>query len=98
MKSEGNKDHPYTVINVDAVRQLVASNLGDRAMKLWLCFASNQDGYEFELSPAYIQKEWGFSESTYKRAKNDLIDAGYLVQLPSGNWEFYEFPQRKWEF
>ena len=69
-------------------------------MRLWLYFASNQDGYEFELSPAHIQKEWGFSDSTYKRAKNDLTAAGYLQQLPGGNWEFYEMPQEKskWDF
>jgi len=89
----------YTVINVAALKELSTSGLEGRAIKLWLCLASNQDGYEFELSPAYIQKEWGFTDSTFKRAKSDLIDAHYLVPLPNGNYEFYEYPQQaKWDF
>ena len=98
VKSEVDKLHPYTMINIDALKQLLNSDLSDRAVRLWLCFASNQDGYEFELSPAYIQKEWGFSDSTYKRAKTDLVDARYLVQKQNGSWEFHDFPQRKWDF
>ena len=98
VKSEVDKLHPYTMINIEALKQLMNSDLSDRAIKLWLCFASNQDGYEFELSPAYIQKEWGFSDSTYKRAKNDLLDARYLVVSEGGILEFHDFPQRKWDF
>lgn len=100
IKNETDKLHPYAIINIEALRHIVNSNLSDRAVRLWLCFASNQDGYEFELSPAYIQKEWGFSDSTYKRAKADLVAAGYLRQTMNGNWEFYEMPQTvsKWDF
>ena len=97
-KSGLDKIHPYTMINIEALKILLNSNLSDRAIKLWLYFASNQDGYEFELSPAYIQKEWGFSDSTYKRAKSDLIAANYLIQTKDGSWEFYDFPQHRWDF
>ena len=54
LKSETDKLHPYAIVNIEAVKKIVSSDLSDRAVRLCLYFASNQDGYEFELSPAHI--------------------------------------------
>ena len=50
---------------------------GSFGLYLYLC--GNMDGYHLALSSAAVQHALGYSDSTYRRAKKELIEKGYLV-------------------
>lgn len=60
-------------------------NLKPSAFKLWVYFADNTDGYSMDLYPVDFCKKANISESTYKRAFQELIDKGYLIQSKKSN-------------
>ena len=49
--------------------------------------------YEFDLSQVACEA-WGLKRDSYRRAKQDLISKGYLVEVVGDgeNYEFYEVP------
>lgn len=52
--------------------------------------ASIQDGFKnWVLSKVLVQQALGFSDSTYKRAKSDLVSHGYLVDRGGNHLDFY---------
>ena len=66
---------------------------GSFGLYLYLC--SNMDGFPLALSSADIQKCLHVSDSTYRRAVEDLLGEGYLIQR-NGNehtLDFYTTPQ-----
>lgn len=79
VKSECNKDNPYGVLNLAAVRQ--AMKLPPNAFKLWIYFALSQNGYEFDLSSKDVQAKTGMTWCTYSKALNELIERKYLVEV-----------------
>lgn len=79
----------FISINIEewqtAYQRLTPSGFG-----LYLYLASNKDGYKnWELSPTDVMRHLKISEPTYKRAKKDLQDAGYLVDLGRNHFDFY---------
>lgn len=50
---------------------------GSFGLYLYLC--GNMDGFHMALSSAAVQHALGYSDSTYRRAKKELIEKGYLV-------------------
>lgn len=50
---------------------------GTFGLYLYLC--GNMDGYHLALSSVAVQHALGYSDSTYRRAKKELIEKGYLV-------------------
>ena len=60
-------------------------NLKPSAFKLWVYFTDNTDGYSMDLYPVDFCKKANISESTYKRAFQELIDKGYLIQSEKSN-------------
>lgn len=60
-------------------------NLKPSTFKLWVYFADNSDGYSMDLYPVDFCKKANVSESTYKRAFQELIDKGYLKQSEKSN-------------
>ena len=54
--------------------------LGGGGFKLWCYLSSNQNNYNFGLSPTTVKKEMGISKSAYERAVKELIELGYLIQ------------------
>jgi len=50
---------------------------GSFGLYLYLC--GNKEGYRLALSSAAVQHALGYSDSTYRRAKKELIEKGYLV-------------------
>ena len=50
---------------------------GSFGLYLYLC--GNMDGYHLALSSAAVQRALGYSDSTYRRAKKELIEKEYLV-------------------
>ena len=50
---------------------------GTFGLYLYLC--SNREGFNLALSSVAVQHALGYSDSTYRRAKKELIEKGYLI-------------------
>ena len=79
----------FTSINTEtwqsAYKELSPSGFG-----LYMYFASIQDGFKnWVLSKVIVQQALGFSDSTYKRAKSDLVLHGYLADRGGNHLDFY---------
>ena len=62
---------------------------------LYLYLCGNQDGFPLALSSADVQNRLGISDSSYRRAVEDLKASGYLIER-NGNprtLDFYTSPQ-----
>ena len=59
---------------------------------LYLYLSGNMDGYRFGLSSAAFQQATGVSDSTYRRAVEELLVKGYLIKN-GGTYDFYLTPQ-----
>ena len=62
---------------------------------LYLYLCGNQDGFPLALSSADVQKRLGISDSSYRRAVEDLLAAGYLIMRNDNKHAmgFYTSPQ-----
>ena len=63
------------------------------AMYIYLC--SNANGFRLALSPADFMKRLNVSKSSYDRAVDDLLAAGYLMMRngKKNTMDFYTSPQ-----
>lgn len=55
------------------------STLKPGTFGLYLYLCGNMDGFNLALSSVAVQRALGYSDSTYRRAKKELIEKGYLV-------------------
>ena len=57
--------------------------------------SGNQDGFPLALSSADVQKRLNVSDSSYRRAVEDLLAAGYLMMRndKKNTMDFYTSPQ-----
>ena len=91
-KEKSDKEHLYTIISLDALQYVCLDELTPAAMKLWLYFMKNQNGYTMALSKVDAMK-WGIgSKSSYDRAVKELKDKGYLIAAEGNYWNFYDIP------
>ena len=67
-------------------------NLSSSTFKLFLYLADNMDGYKLALSRVAVNDEIGISDSSYKRAVNELTAKGYIVQERGNSYNFYIVP------
>ena len=74
----------------EAFMTLPRSSLG---LYLYLC--GNQNGYPLSLSSVAVQQALGISDSSYRRAVEDLLAAGYLIMRNDNErtLDFYTSPQ-----
>lgn len=88
-----DKTHTYSLMHLDSL-QMAMCNLRGESLKLWLYCNKNQDGYQFELSQKKVQ-DWGLKKDSYQKAKQKMIELGYLVPINEGSniLMFYENPQ-----
>ena len=54
-------------------------DLNGGAYKVWCYLLSNQDGYEWAISPADAEKKWGIPTSTFKDGIRELKEKGYIA-------------------
>lgn len=81
----------YAKINKDAMFNAM-KELNGSGFFLWMyCASQSEKIYNFEFGPAGTKAQIGLSESTFKTAKKELINKGYLVKNGS-KIEFYEVP------
>jgi hypothetical protein len=57
-----------------------ANELSPSALKLYMYLAKNQDGYQFWFSPKDYCDIFNLSDKTYRNAKNELMEKGYLKE------------------
>lgn len=62
---------------------------------LYLYLCGNKDNYDWSLSSADVQKRLNVSDSSYRRAVEDLLAAGYLMMRndKKNTMDFYTSPQ-----
>lgn len=62
---------------------------------LYLYLCGNQNGYPLSLSSVAVQQALGISDSSYRRAVEDLLAAGYLIMRIDNErtLDFYTSPQ-----
>ena len=91
-----NKDRASldTTISVDALQFMCLSDLTPSAMKLWIYFAKNKNGFTLALSSLDAMK-WGIgSKKSYDRAVKELIDKGFLIAAGGNKYDFYDVPPK----
>ena len=70
------------------------STLNRGAFGLYLYLCGNMNGFHLGLSSVAVQRALGISDSTYRRAKKALVDAGYLIEGRNAHdYHFYPTPQ-----
>lgn len=84
-----DKDNIYAMLNIEALN-LAMMTLSPNTFKLWCYMAKNQNDYTFALSSTDVCKVCSMSIGTYKKAVNELIDSGYLVNTSGNSYNFYE--------
>ena len=60
---------------------------------LYLYCCGNQDGYKLGLSSAAVQNALRISDSSYRRAIEELLEKGYFIQRADNKYDFYTTPQ-----
>ena len=60
---------------------------------LYLYCCGNQNGYKLELSSAAVQNALRISDSSYRRAVEELLEKGYFIQNTNTKYDFYTSPQ-----
>lgn len=60
------------------------STLTKSGFGLYLYLCGNMDGFRLALSSVDVQRTLNISDSSYRRAKNELLEKGYLVPLGNG--------------
>lgn len=65
-----------------------AKVLNYAALRLYVYLAKNKDGYETYLSGADFTKSFDVSDSTYRRALDELKEKGYIKEIGDHYWCF----------
>ena len=60
---------------------------------LYLYCCGNQDGYKLGLSSAAVQNALHISDSSYRRAVEELLEKGYFIQNTNTKYDFFTTPQ-----
>ena len=87
-KYEGN----FVQIDIDDWQEAFAT-LTRSGFGLYLYCCGNQDGYKLELSSAAVQNALLISDSSYRRAVEELLEKGYFIQNTTTKYDFYTTPQ-----
>lgn len=60
---------------------------------LYLYCCSNMNGYKLGLSSAAVQNALHISDTSYRRAVEELLEKGYFIQNTTTKYDFYTSPQ-----
>lgn len=83
---------PYIVRRRD-IEAYAARTLNDAGFKMWLYMSANKDGYDYNLSAAAVEKEYGIKVKQYRNGIQNLIDNDFLVAIGDSNdFDFIEYP------
>lgn len=76
--SETDKKDFFKISNKNLAA--AARKLDGKAFKLFIYFADNARGYTVELYPVDFCNWASLSRSSYQRAREDLVAAGYIIK------------------
>ena len=85
---EGN----FVQVDIDDWQEAFAL-LTKSSFGLYLYCCGNQDGYKLGLSSAAVQNALHISDSSYRRAVEELLEKGYFIQNTTTKYDFYTSPQ-----
>lgn len=88
-KEKADKQHLYTVNNLDALDESARRLTSVGGFKLYMYLAKNQDKYQFALSSQDFCMWAKLGHRAYTTAFKELVDEGYLV--PTGKKDDYIF-------
>lgn len=88
-KMTNDREHPYYVYNEEAMRAAM-QNLKNDQFKLWCYLAHQPEGSSFALGQKPCENV-GIKKDAYYKAKQELIDKGYIVER-EGKYYFIEKP------
>ena len=71
------------------------SDLNANTFKLYVYLANNKDNYRLELSSKHFILWSGTSDSTYDRAFKELIEKGYLIEIPNKKRQYFFVEESK---
>ena len=91
-------NHPYILLGITPFQKACKDLDQIGALKLWLYLSHNQDGFKLNLSQKACEN-WGIKKDSYYRAKNKLIEKGYLIPTDKEeDYIFVETPEIKYDF
>ena len=98
-------DHPYAKISIESIDKAL-EELDGYEFKLYLLLYMNQEGFEWDFSPAHLEKAYAGTRKTWTKARKGLEEKGYLRVEENGKMVFMERPQKsiekvekvEWEF
>lgn len=85
----------FLQVSIDEWQQAYINLPAKSSFGLYLYLCGNQDTFNLWLSSADVQHALGISDSSYRRAVEDLLGEGYLI-MRNGNprtLDFYTTPQ-----
>ena len=87
-----NRD--FVQVDIDDWQEAYAT-LTRSGFGLYLYCCGNKDGYKLELSSAAIQNALHISDSSYRRAVEELLERGYFIPKNKTNtkFDFFTTPQ-----
>ena len=85
---EGN----FVQVDIDEWQEAFAL-LTKSGFGLYLYCCGNQDGYKLGLSSAAVQNALHISDTSYRRAVEELLEKGYFIQNTNTKYDFYTSPQ-----
>lgn len=89
-KAIADKQHLYTVINLQALNKACNTLQSKAGVKLFLYLAKNQDKYTFALSSADFMEWTGVKIGAYNSAFKELVENGYLCSIGGNRYSFFE--------
>ena len=93
-KAKCDKEHLYTMNNLDAIDEAAFNLQSKGGFKLYLYLAKNQDKYNFALSSRDFIEWSGLSRTAYRTAFQELEAYGYLIKddFCDNIYTFYDTP------
>lgn len=89
---EKDQTHPYTKLSNEA-KKYAAQHLGHYGYKLWSFMPELViDNEEWAFSPSYFAQNWGGNEKSWRDARDELKEKGFLIQIDGNKYEFIENP------
>lgn len=85
-------DHPYAKISIESIDKAL-EELDGYEFKLYMLLYMNQEGFEWDFSPAHLEKAYAGTRKTWTKARKGLEDKGYLREDSGGKLVFEERPQ-----
>lgn len=82
----------FVQVDIDDWQEAYAT-LTKSGFGLYLYCCGNMDGYKLELSSAAVQNALRISDSSYRRAVEELLEKGYFIQNTTTKYDFYTTPQ-----